>query len=113
MEQTSMENGFGIYVYCFMPDHLHLLLLGQETSSLPKFMKTFKQRSSYILKNTLGGVLWQRSYYDHVLRKEEVLRDVAMYVLNNPVRARLVDNYLDYPFSGSAMFYIKDIDGQT
>jgi REP element-mobilizing transposase RayT len=96
-----------------MPDHLHILLVGDEKSSLHKFMKTFKQESSLAFRRAHAGPLWQRSYYDHVLRKEENLEEVALYILNNPVRKRLVDDYKGYAFAGSFMFNIKELGGQT
>ncbi|TRZ96612.1 MAG: hypothetical protein D4R82_00710 [Dehalococcoidia bacterium] len=113
LRRVGVQNSFGIYVYCFMPDHLHLLLLGEEKSSLHRFMKTFKQESSFAFKRAYGNSLWQRSYYDHVLRKEEALEDVALYILNNPVRGGLVDDYKSYAFSGSFMFDIMELGGQT
>ena len=113
LERISDEHRFGIYAYCFMPDHLHLLLVGEEKSSLRGFMKTFKQESSFAFKQGYANSLWQRSYHDHVLRKEEVLEEVALYILNNPVRAGLVDDYENYDFSGSFVLDIKDLNGQT
>ncbi len=44
--------------------------------------------------------LWQKSFYDHVIRKEEDLNSIAGYIFNNPVRKELVENYEDYPFLG-------------
>ena len=113
LRQNGEQNDFGIYVYCFMPDHLHLLLLGEKESSLHKFIRTFKQESSFVFTRAHASPLWQRSYYDRVLRKEEVLEEVALYILNNPVRKRLVDDYKSYAFAGSFMFDIKELGGQT
>jgi hypothetical protein len=45
--------------------------------------------------------LWQPSYYDHVLRKDEDTLNVARYILDNPVRKGLVKHFLEYGFSGS------------
>ena len=101
LKSLGRQNSFTIYAYCFMPDHLHLLLLGEDKSSLHTFMRKFKQETSFEFKRTCGNALWQRSYYDHVLRKEEALEEVALYILNNPVRKGLVDNYRNYAFSGS------------
>ena len=109
LKETSKEIGFNIYAYCFMPDHLHLLLVGEEDSSLHKFMKLFKQRSSFVFRKAYGNSLWQRSYYDHILRKEEALNDVALYIFNNPVRKGLVTNYKGYPFSGSFVFEAMEL----
>ncbi len=113
LRQCGTQDGFGIYTYCFMPDHLHILLVGEEKSSLHKFMKTFKQESSFAFMRAQSSPLWQRSYYDHVLRKEENLEEVALYILNNPVRKGLADDYRGYAFSGSFTFDIKELGGQT
>jgi putative transposase len=100
---SGTQHNFTIYVYCFMPDHLHILLLGDVESSLHKFMKTFKQETSFKFRENSNQPLWQRSYYDHILRKEEALKEVALYILNNPVRKGLVDDYRKYEFSNSAI----------
>ena len=110
LEEVSAQFRFSVYAYCFMPDHLHLLVVGTENCSLTKFMTLFKQRTNYAFKSEHGDPLWQRSYYDHILRREEALRDVALYIFENPVRKGLVANYRDYPFSGSLVFDAKEID---
>ena len=107
LRETSGRFGFSIYAYCFMPDHLHLLLVGKDDSPLHRFMKLFKQQSSFAFKKAYGESLWQKSYYDHILRKEEALSDVALYILNNPVRKGLIASYQDYPFLGSFVFDVK------
>ena len=45
--------------------------------------------------------LWQPSFYDHVLRKDEDLLETVKYIFNNPVRKKIVAHYLDYQLSGS------------
>lgn len=107
--EYSTTHGFEIHAYCFMPDHLHILIEGKENFSLKEFMRAFKQKSEYHLRKKVDGFLWQRSYYDHVLRKEEAIEEVARYILENPVRKGLVDNFLDYPFLGSMVFDIKEL----
>jgi len=99
MEACS-KHGFVVHAYCFMPDHLHLLIEGSELASLAPMMKRFKQLSSYRYKKRTGNSLWQRSYYDHVLRQEEDRNVVAEYIWNNPVEAGLVANCEAYVFSG-------------
>jgi hypothetical protein len=48
------------------------------------------------------AALWQKSYHDHILRKEEAVADVVRYILENPVRAGLVDSIGEYPHAWSA-----------
>jgi len=90
-----------------MPDHLHLLMGGRDRSDLREFMKDFKQVSAYNYKKEFNETLWQRSYHEHVLRCEEAVEDIAEYILNNPVRAGLVQDLRQYPYSGSSVFNIK------
>ena len=66
-------------------------------------MYRFKQASGFACNKLLGwqGPFWQASYYDHVVRRDEDIEAVRDYVLENPVRAGLVENAEDYPCSGS------------
>ncbi len=73
-------------------------------------MRIFKQRSSFAIKKIVGKKLWQRSYYDHVVRRAESLEEICKYILENPVRKGLVENYREYPYSFSL---IKGFVGQT
>jgi len=111
--QSGERNTFTVWVYCFMPDHLHLLVEGiNPHSDLKKFIKDFKQRTGYWFTHEeahAGNKLWQPGYYEHVLRKEEDTNEIMRYILNNPVRKGMVEYYLDYPYSGSPTIDIKEI----
>jgi putative transposase len=92
---SAPRYGFEVLAYCFMPDHLHLLVTGGHDAPLVRFVQHFKQATG-----RRHPALWQRSYYGHILRQEEDLEDVARYIWANPVRAGMVDNVLAYPYSG-------------
>jgi putative transposase len=100
------KRGVELYAYCFMPDHVHLLLLGIDRADVIAFVRDFKQRSGFACNRLFRrrGVFWQKSYYDHVLRGDEEIESVAKYIWGNPVRAGLVDEVRNYPFSGSLVF---------
>jgi putative transposase len=97
---SARKYGFMVRAYCFMPDHLHLLVTGDEWSSLPDFARHFKQLTGYAYSRRTGRKLWQTSYWDHVLRAEEDIEVVARYVWGNPVRAGIVGDYRAYAGSG-------------
>ena len=82
-----------------MPDHLHWLFQLNEGWHLPRVMKTLKARSAIAINRYCGqdGSVWQRAYYDRALRNDEDIRDVARYIVANPLRARLAQNIGDYP----------------
>ena len=94
--------GFTIWAYCFMPDHLHVLIEGRDNDSdMRRFISSYKQYTGFHFKKEEGLPLWQINYYEHVLRKEEETMSVARYIFANPVRKGLVDDYRQYGFLGS------------
>ncbi len=94
-----------------MADHLHLLLEAtSETSDLVAFAVEAKQRTSYRYRRQQDRALWQKGYYEHVLRDDEATLVVARYILANPVRAGIVQESHDYPFSGSLVFDRRQLD---
>jgi len=67
-----------------------------------EFIRLFKGRVTPRARKTEPGrKLWQRSFYDHALRKEESVYQVTMYIWENPVRAGLVEEPYEYKWSGS------------
>jgi len=104
LTEAAGSEQFKVLTYCFMPDHLHLLVVGQDDrSNLRKFISLYKQKTGYWFKKNYNANLWHISYYDHILRKEESIESVALYILENPVRKGLVSNFREYPFSGSSL----------
>ena len=91
-----------IYAFCVMPDHVHLVAEPSARCDLVTFVGQFKnlaQRAAWACG--VEGQFWQSSFWDHFVRRDEDLRRVIEYVLDNPVRAGLVAVREDYPFAGS------------
>jgi REP-associated tyrosine transposase len=98
-----------IPVYCFMPDHQHVIVTGtSQQSDTLRFIKMYKQKTGYWLSRNLAAA-WQKDFYDHVIRKEENLISIARYILDNPVRKGLVAHWDDYPFKGAIGCALEDI----
>ena len=114
LRRAANEQKFSVTAYCFMPDHLHLLIEGtSDDSDGKRFIKTFKQYSGYYYSQEWHDVLWQRYGFEHVLRDDEVSLEVVRYILGNPVRAGLADTVEDYPFVGSLVYELKDLVNST
>ncbi len=96
------EAGADLLAYVVMPDHMHALI-SQYNGTLGTLMKKFKQVTGFHFKRETGLELWQKSYYDHVVRKEEDLADIALYIAANPVRRGLVDDWEAYDFTGGSL----------
>ena len=110
IERSAGQERFAIPAYCFMPDHLHLLVEAQaESSDCRRFIARAKQFSGFHYKRAFGHQLWQRYGYERALRNDESTLAVAKYILENPVRAGLVTRVEDYRFAGSRMFALPDI----
>ncbi|MGO9641150.1 MAG: REP-associated tyrosine transposase [Candidatus Acidiferrales bacterium] len=102
LRDCANQMGFAIHAYCFMPDHLHLLVEGLTSGSrLLEFVNLFKQRTAFEYRRNEGASLWQFKFYDHILRRNAAFHDVAWYIWMNPVRKGLARKACDFPFSGS------------
>ena len=105
LSRTPPDYQFDELAYCFMPDHVHILLAGlQEGASLLPCVEVMRQRSSRAAKAAQGVRLWQDGYFERVLRNDEQLEVAAQYIFDNPVRAQLVRSATDWPYSGGRLF---------
>jgi putative transposase len=90
-----------IDTYIIMPNHIHMIIvIGAETHAgrdphlqpmmdrlLPKIIGYFKMNSSKHvnqIRNTPGVALWQRKYYEHVIRNQGSLQRIRNYIGDNP-----------------------------
>jgi putative transposase len=110
LRECSREHEFAVIAYCFMPDHVHMLVEGlEDRADLREFVRVWKQHTAFCLRRQCGIRLWQRGYYEHILRSDESAVDRAQYVITNPVRAGLVQNPLKYPWSGSFVTSVEEL----
>lgn len=76
-----------IQLFLVMTDHIHAILkLGVESKGLPLEIKNWKSWTAKKL-----GVSWQDGFFDHRLRNAESLSQKYDYIIQNPVRAGLVE----------------------
>jgi putative transposase len=110
LRMAGRRHAATILIYCFMPDHLHLVLRGTDASSdVWRAMVDFKQRSGYWLSQNKTGVRWQKDFFDRVIRKDDDLGSELRYIALNPVRGGLVADSLEYPFLGSDVLDLEDL----
>ncbi|MBK6658394.1 MAG: transposase [Proteobacteria bacterium] len=82
-----------------MPDHLHWLLALGHSHSIDIVVKMMKGRTAAAInrRGNHSGPVWQRSYHDHAVRREEYVVNVARYIVANPLRVGLVKRLGEYP----------------
>jgi putative transposase len=105
LRHSATLHQFALVAYCFMPDHVHVLVYGtSERSELPVFIARYKQLTGFQFRRQVGRGLWQPGYYERILRDNESTTLVARYILGNPVRAGLAKCIGEYPFAGSDVY---------
>jgi putative transposase len=85
--------------WVLMPDHLHWLFQ-LKSGSLSALMQQFKARTAQSINRIRKsrGTVWQAGFHDHCVRDERSLDNIARYLLENPIRAKLVSDIADYPY---------------
>jgi REP element-mobilizing transposase RayT len=86
--------------WVLMPDHFHGLVGIGEGSDLARCVQRMKGQSSAGCRALMSQreTLWSRAVHDHALRADEDVVAAAKYVIENPVRAGLVDDAMLYPY---------------
>jgi putative transposase len=97
---------FDLVAYCIMPNHVHLVITPLKNPdgveySLSQIMHNIKRNSgkqANILLNRTGP-FWQHESYDHFIRNEAEFIKTIEYVLLNPVKAGLVEDWTQWKWS--------------
>jgi putative transposase len=102
------QHGWAIGRYVIMPDHVHFFCRPErDAKRLSEFVGNWKSYTSR--KTNAQGrprstpavtTLWQREFFDHVLRSNESYTEKWHYVFENPVRAGLVSSSDEWKYAG-------------
>ena len=94
-----VEHQAATLCYVVMPDHVHWLMQLSDDQDLSKNVQRVKSLTTRGLRVQVAaaGRIWQPGFHDRALRREEDLRNVARYVVANPLRAGLVRSLGEYP----------------
>jgi len=109
------EKEYDLIAYTIMPNHVHLVIipiveriadsLSPERKENPyivtKILQDLKKYTARECNKLLNreGSFWQHESYDHVVRDMKALRRIVDYVLNNPVKAGLVNKWQEWKHS--------------
>ena len=74
--------------FVIMPNHIHGIIIltnnRHNLSEVVRGFKTFYARRINQLRSLSGIPVWQRGYYEHIIRNEKTLTKIQEYILNNP-----------------------------
>jgi len=99
VREGDLSKKTDLMAVCAMPNHIHLLMAPIK-GNLIDLIGRWKSYTTYLIQiQERIGKLWQRTFYDRGLRKDEDLIRVADYIVSNPVRKGLVEVWKDFPFA--------------
>ena len=103
--------GVKVYAFCLMTNHVHLLLApGDSVADLGRLMKTLAARMTRYRNKLEGrsGTLWESRYKSSVVETDAYLLACCRYIELNPLRARMVAQVDDYPWSSCRLRVLGD-----
>ena len=87
--------GVRLHAYCVMPNHFHLIAVGDEEGSVSAYVQRVTSRHSFQVRSDTGtrgrGHVYQGRYWSDAIRTERDFLAVQKYIEANPLRAKLVD----------------------
>ncbi len=100
LAQVSKDYNWLIHAYCLMDNHYHLLVETPD-GNLSKGMRQLNGVYTQITNRYHGkvGHVFQGRYKAILVQKEKYLLELARYIVLNPVRARMVREAKDWPWS--------------
>jgi len=86
-----------VYVISFvvMPNHVHVLFAPLGEWPLEKIVHSWKRQSAVRINRLIGssGVLWQRDYFDQLVRNKKHFARCVRYIRSNPEKAHLLPSH--------------------
>lgn len=107
MEEHSRKSAVAIHAYVLMSNHFHLLATPASAQAIPQMMQAVGRRYVRYFNQSQRrtGTLWEGRYKSTLIQAERYLLACMVYIDLNPVRAGMVADPADYPWS-SHVHYI-------
>jgi putative transposase len=112
MAESAKRFEVDVHAYVLMNNHFHLLLTPHTETGLPLMMQAVGRRYVRYFNDLQGrsGTLWEGRYRSTVIEAERFLLACMAYIDLNPVRAGLVAQARDYPWSSYGHYTGQRID---
>ena len=106
LEENARKFGVAVHAYVLMDNHFHLLATPQTADGLPQMMQAVGRRyvRHFNDRQQRSGTLWEGRYKSTLIQTERYLLACMVYIDLNPVRAGMVAQARDYPWSSHAHY---------
>ena len=101
-----------LHAYVIMTNHLHLLITPEDKAQLTKFMQSLANRyvRYFNAKHQRTGTLWEGRYKSCLVDSDHYLFTLYQYIEMNPLKAGMVEEIADYPWSSYPHNAVGQID---
>src|SRR5436853_919666 len=103
LQENRKKERFLLHEFVVMPNHFHLLITPAHDIALEKTIQYIKGGFSFRAKKELDfrAAIWQESFTNHRVKDADDYAQHRMYILENPVRARLAERPELFPYSSA------------
>jgi putative transposase len=104
------QGWYDLLGFVIMPNHVRLAIVPVKRSvpAIMQGIKGFSSRKINEMRNARGK-LWQDGYRDFLIDNKKVIYQKLCYIEENPVRAGIAKNPIDYPFSSAGKYETLDL----
>ena len=93
------SSNYDLHAYCIMSNHIHMVISSKQIENIgykpiSEIVRSLKRYTANQINKAQGkqGQIWDNYYFDRIIRDYNNYRNVIEYILNNPVKAGLVDD---------------------
>lgn len=130
--EVKEKLNFLLIAFVIMPDHLHLMIVLEERNTISDVLRHIKGRFARFYNTSRrinsadydegcsphragnlslpNGRVWQKGFYDHVIKNQKEFLEKLNYIHNNPVKAKIVATPEEYMFSSASGAHEMDIE---
>jgi len=104
LQEYAERYGLDLLGYCLMTTHIHLVSIPQAADSLARTLHALNTRYTRLVnaEHSWSGHLWQGRFFSSALDEAHLVAAIR-YVERNPVRAGMVKQAGDYPWSSAGL----------
>jgi putative transposase len=101
LHEAAQMHGLDIHVYVLMDNHVHLLCTPAQEASLALTMQAVGRRyvRAFNRRHGRSGTLWEGRFRSSIIEADRYLLACQRYIELNPVRAGMVEQAVDWPWS--------------
>ena len=110
LTESKKKYKIRVFAYCFMKNHVHLLIKVKKPRQISKVMKTIEQRYTYWYQRRHGrsGNIFKGRFTSKEIENMTYFKNVFRYIHLNPVKAGIVSDPIDYIDSSYRLYFGND-----